>query len=232
MSKKPTFFTLLLLTVGLLYNCSESSSKSGSNSSDGGTHKNTPPECDFTACGVGDADGGDGGDGAGIVGTWTFDSVCIKDPEALIPDAGETPDCYDIFQGVGLKGDGTVTFSDTGTVTGDIELALALNFLVPEECIPTEAKKSTSSSEYCSWLEDGSDSLSGFQGVSCKIKSKDCDCDATSEGLPILNSGFYSVQGENLAQLSGNVPFCVDGDTLRIQIAFSGIPVVVKLTKE
>jgi hypothetical protein len=227
MSKKPAFITLLLLSVGLLYNCSESSSKS----SDAGVRK-TLPKCEFTACGVEDADAGDAGDAGGIVGKWTFDSVCIKNQEELVPDAGETPDCYNIFQGIELSGDGAVKFGDNGTLSGDLTLALALNFLVPEQCIPAAAKESKSGSDYCSWLENGQDSLRGFQGVSCKIKSKDCDCNATTEGLVIFSSGSYLVQGENLIQSTGAFPFCVDGDTMKYQLENGGISVVVKLTKE
>lgn len=145
-------------------------------------------DCSFEAC---------GGD---VIGTWSFDDVCV-DATGLIADVQEQ--CPDATVSVGGDASGTITFAEDGSYSTSLELSFSSLTTIPASCIPNATS--------CEDLNSDDTDCSGDIEQSCSCSGSSVESDS--------DSGNWSTSGTTLNLGLRQSEYCVSGETLKVDFA-------------
>ena len=196
------------------------------------------------ACGGDDGDdGGTGGTGGSgkcpafsacggdPVGDWTANEVCVSDPDALFKQAVNQPECKNALKsssdadasgdyklGADKKAVSTIVVSGTGVFSFDDACVKALSV-------------ATSAASECSKVQTELAKASGVKSATCTAKAPNCECNVSLE-MSLGGMGNYTVNGDKLTVNNLVQPFCVQGNTLKLQTTSMGVTAFFTLTKK
>ncbi|WP_437629572.1 hypothetical protein [Sorangium sp. So ce854] len=176
--------------------------------------------------------GGDGGSGAGEpagacgelaacggdpTGSWTIEESCL-DLSFDIPPSGA---CVPVSDISGIEINGGFEFDADGTYTATVTVGGAIVVTFPAPCLSGEdmALACADLGEQMSENDAG-----GIESVECAPVGDGCACTMAAREVTSASAGTWSASGTTLTTVledddaPGELPFCVDGSTLTIEL--------------
>jgi len=148
-------------------------------------------------------------------GTWEVRENCA---EVLVPIEAfaMTPGCEDVLGRGSGEIEGTFTFAD-GMMTQDIVITSAVTVTVTDSCAQgLFGSPDITAAELCPLLDAMFMNDMTTMG-SCAATNEGCQCDGTQEPMPNMNTGAYTIMGNQLVFADGEpFDFCQDGDELHL----------------
>ncbi|HVU04807.1 MAG TPA: hypothetical protein VHE30_23805 [Polyangiaceae bacterium] len=180
------------------------------------------------ACG-GDVSSG-GGPGCGgapcggdPVGKWTIVQACYPPQGFSSPDL--PPECDGSIRPENLTASGTYEFRPDGTMTFTVTTAGTVVETLSDTCVralgsldtPTVACAGFDAS-FRNFADPASPEYDpAYAAASCAYGNTGCVCRLTRAAVPVTTDSFYSVNGTDLLDGTGEgLGFCVSGDALRL----------------
>lgn len=127
----------------------------------------------------------------------------------------DEPECKNAIRGADVELSGTYELNDGVAVT-QITTEMAMDVLINQACVDAIAGAPVSINAFCPALESEYESNPLFDSVACSVVSGGCACDLTSSETSVETRSF-TIHDNSLDDGTEAVPFCVDGDTLRLQ---------------
>lgn len=178
--------------------------------SSGGSSGGTAACSPFTAC---------GGD---VTGTWSVTGVCITG----VTDSS----CTSATLAVTAQPSGTLTFNANGSYSDTATITATESATIPASCL--------SGASDCTAFETALQGQTGVSGATCTGNvATSCQCSIVLTPQTDSNVGTYTTAGTALTRTptgatATTTPYCVQGNTLRLQVLdSSGATTTLTATK-
>jgi hypothetical protein len=165
--------------------------------------------------------------GGELVGTWNVTSFCVT--SALDIATQGVQNCPGVLATFERSASGTMRFSADGVHDADLRIDGLQHLVLGDPCMQHLYHEDVSE-KACDRYEDQLNGGATKHMAACTFESDACHCDVVIESASEYSS-MYEAQGSGIFDGVTLVPFCVEGDSLRIVYGGGVRRTALKLTR-